>query len=132
MKEVKEWDGNPREMYVYDHDENQAVKATVHYIAPSNNDYPVFATIVKNNYKHSTLFKHCAEIEAEKQRLMTHKELARWLREKPNREYKCGDYENVNVHSVFVYGLLMEDEPVDKKIYVREGDEPWHVPLVVE
>lgn len=126
MKEVKEWDGNPREMRVWDDDEEE--RAIVVFIKPDfdSHYYPVVAW--HKDYDGVLSYKHCAEIE-EDERPMTHKELARWLREKPNREYKYGDYENVNVHSVFVYGLLMEDEPVDKKIYVREGDGEWKKPL---
>lgn len=127
VKEVTEWNGEPREMLVWNDDENKKEKRFVIFIEPSSNVFPYIRVITWDALTgNMVMFKHCAEIE---EQLMTHKELARWIREKPNREYKYGDYENVNVYSVFVYGLRMECEPVDKNIYVREGYGEWEKPL---
>ena len=77
---------------------------------------------------------HCAEIE--KTRRMTNKELSRWLREKPTREYK---YRNNGTNDGFVYyvysylSYLEEteaDEEVNASILIREDDGEWREPLV--
>lgn len=68
--------------------------------------------------------------EIEKQKRMTNKELSRWLREKPTREYK-----DTNNFSSIVYGnySYMETESFDKvpdNILIREDDGEWREPLV--
>ena len=73
-------------------------------------------------------FQHCAEIE--KQRRMTNKELARWMREKPTREAKC-TVDNY-IYSVHTYEENCGDEEVDKNMVIREDDGEWREPLVEE
>lgn len=60
-----------------------------------------------------------------KHRRMTNKELARWLREKPNRQCLISK----RVYGCYAYLESSEDEVVVDDIYVREGDEPWHIPV---
>lgn len=64
-----------------------------------------------------------------RQRLMTNKELSRWLAEKPNREVKSGNDADARVYHYTSYPLDKEDEEVDDDTYVREGDSPWFVPF---
>ena len=66
--------------------------------------------------------------EIEKQRRMTNKELSRWLREKPTREYKYlnSDY----ICSTFDYREYKQDEEVSVDMRIREDDGEWREPLV--
>lgn len=69
------------------------------------------------------------------QRLMTNKELARWLRNKPDRECKkcincVVDIWSISGHHDYSEGA--EDAPIDNDIYIRENDSPWFVPFVEE
>ena len=65
--------------------------------------------------------------EIEKQKRMTNKELSRWLREKPTREYKylTSDYICHN----YDYRETIQDTEVHEDIRIREGDEDWHIPI---
>lgn len=59
---------------------------------------------------------------------MTNKELSRWLREKPTREYK---FKN----SDFIYGEknyreIKQSDEVDSRVLIREDDSDWREPLV--
>ena len=131
MKEVtyEDWVKNPtpRMMWVWDVNEKDKVSRKVVYvvkIGPRN--YPVRATTDDDTDYEA--YRHCAEIE--KQRRMTNKELSRWLREKPTREYK---FKN----SDFVYGEknyreIDQDDEVKYDIFIREGDSDWREPLVEE
>lgn len=72
MKEVTEWDNNPREMWVWDDDEKEREKHKVIYILndeeqqvfkksyPDRNVFPVFAL---DNDNWSVKYRHCAEAE---------------------------------------------------------------------
>ena len=130
MKEVtyEEWQKNPtpRMMWVWDSIGDAKEQRKVIYISELGITYPIFAlTDDKLDTEH---FKYCAEIE--KQRRMTNKELSRWLREKPTREYK-----DTNNFSSIVYGnySYMETESSDKvpdNILIREDDGEWREPLV--
>ena len=125
----EEWLRNPtpRMMWVWDVNEKDKVRRKVVYVGkggPCN--YPVMATTDDDTEYENYL--HCAEIE--KQRRMTNKELSRWLREKPTREYK---FKN----SDFVYGEknyreIDQDDEVKYDIFIREGDSDWREPLVEE
>ena len=89
-------------------------------------------TIDDDNSDYET-YKHCAEIG--KQRRMTNKELSRWLRENPTREYRwkndgCG-YGNY-VYNNHAYFEGCADEEVDNSIVIREDDGEWREPLVGE
>lgn len=123
MKEVthEDWLKNPtpRMMWVWDNDEDAAVQLKVIYLSKEDITYPVIA--LTDNETATYRYKHCAEIE--KQRRMTHKELASWLREKPTREFK---YSN----SIYTYDEYCEDEEVPEDIRIREDDGEWREPLV--
>lgn len=130
MKEVTydEWQKNPtpRMMWVWDSNENVKQQRKVIYFLDPGISYSVLAlTEDKIDTEH---FKHCAEIEELKTRRMTHKELARWLREKPTREYKylTSDY----ICSTFDYREYKQDEEVSEDMRIREDDGEWHEPLV--
>ena len=128
MKEVtyEDWQKNPtpRMMWVWDSFENDKKQRKVIYISELGISYPILAlTEDKLDTEH---FKHCAEIE--KQRRMTNRELSRWLREKPTREYKylTSDY----TCSTFDYREYVRDEEVHEDIRIREDDGEWREPLV--
>lgn len=59
---------------------------------------------------------------------MTNKELSRWLREKPTREFKY----NVgrSVYSVHNYDEDCGDDEVREDTVIREDDGEWREPLV--
>ena len=126
MKEVtyEDWQKNPtpRMMWVWDDYEEDRKKLKVIYF--SKEMYPVVSVTLDD--KQTEHFMHCAEIE--KQSRMTNKELSRWLREKPTREYK---FKN----SDFVYGEknyreIEQDDEVKYDIFIREDDGEWREPLV--
>ena len=130
MKEVtyEDWQKNPtpRMMWVWDSIGDAKVQRKVIYISELGISYPIFAlTDDKLNTEH---FKHCAEIG--KQRRMTNKELSRWLREKPTREYKylTSDY----ICNTFDYREYVQDEEVHEDMRIREDDGEWQEPLVEE
>lgn len=133
MIEVTEWDGKTREMWVWNSEEDNKSKKLVVYIKKQKGFvYPV-VTVSQVNGVIDT-FMHCAEIEdtdieVPQPRRMTSKELARWLNEKPSREWKCSA-SNI-VHHEYTY---FEDgnSAVEDNVLVRDGDEPWHMPNVVE
>ena len=127
MKEVtyEDWQENstPRMMWVWNEDEMYKVKRKVAYVVKNN--YARVVTIDDDDSDYEP-YNHCAEIE--KQRRMTNKELSRWLREKPTREYKFKS-------SDFVYGEknyreIDQDDEVKYDIFIREGDSDWREPLV--
>ena len=128
MKEVtyEDWQKNPtpRMMWVWNDDVENKEKIKVAYVLNNGCTYRVLS-IVDEDSAFET-FKHCAEIE--KQRRMTNKELARWLRENPTREYKylTSDY----VCSAFDYREYKQDEEVDVDFRIREDGGEWREPLV--
>ena len=128
MKEVtyEDWQKNPtpRMMWVWNDDVENKEKIKVAYVLNNGRTYRVLS-IVDEDSAFET-FKHCAEIE--KQRRMTNKELSRWLREKPTREYKylTSDY----ICSTFDYREYKQDEEVDVDMRIREDDSEWREPLV--
>ena len=130
MKEVtyEDWQKNPtpRMMWVWDSMGDAKEQRKVVYISELGISYPIFAlTEDKLNTEH---FKHCAEIEEPKTRRMTNKELSRWLREKPTREWK---YKNgVTVYGYYGYEEKCENEEVLNNILIREDDSEWREPLV--
>ena len=127
MKEVtyEDWQKNPtpRMMWVWDDNPANAVKSKVVYFSGEKLEYPVI--IVTFDETAELRFKHCAEIE--KQRRMTNKELARWLREKPTREMRY----NFDEHTYCYYTYIESDcdEEVNG-ILIREDDGEWREPLV--
>lgn len=132
MKEVTEWDNNPREMWVWDDNVHNRKKVFVVNILQDKMtlEHIVKAVVYNPDANRMLIFnyKHCAEIK--ERRCMTNKELSRWLREKPNRECKYGDDPHTTVCHSFRYCLDEEDDEVEDGWYVREGDEPWHEPLI--
>ena len=128
MKEVtyEDWQKNPtpRMMWVWNDDVENKEKIKVAYVLNNGRTYRVLS-IVDEDSAFET-FKHCAEIE--KQRRMTNKELARWLRENPTREYKylTSDY----ICNAFEYKEYKQDEEVDVDILIREDYGEWRKPLV--
>ena len=130
MKEVthEDWQKNstPRMMWVWDSNKKTKEQRKIIYISKLNIPYPVFALTGDN--KSIEHFRHCAEIE--KQRRMTNRELSRWLREHPSREYKyqTSDY----IYSAFNYRECKQDEEVHKDIRIREDGGEWREPLVAD
>lgn len=131
MKEVtyEEWQKNPtpRMMWVWNSKVEDKEKAKViHILSNGVCVYPILTiTDIDDDYE---TYKHCAEIEEPKTRRMTNKELSRWLREKPTREYKyltsnfiCCDYD---------YRVENQDKEVHEDILIREDDGEWREPLV--
>ena len=125
MKEVtyEDWQKNPtpRMMWVWNSNVENKVQAKVIYVIRSD-EYPV----ITDNDVDLLRYKHCAEIE--KQRRMTHKELSRWLRKKPTREWKW-TFERC-ICSVYDYDEQHADKEVSKNIRIREDDSEWREPLV--
>ena len=126
MKEVtyEDWQKNPtpRMMWVWNSNVENKVLAKVIYVIKSD-AYSVI-TLTDNDVD-LLRYKHCAEIE--KQRLMTNKELSRWLREKPTREWK---YKDGVVYCYCSYEEKQANEEVHKDIVIREDDGEWKEPLV--
>ena len=131
MKEVtyEDWQKKPtpRMMWVWDDKVGDKVKRKVVYFNENKHaHYPIIA--LSENSAMSVDYKHCAEIEALKTRRMTNKELSRWLREKPTREYKylTSDY----ICSTFDYREYKQDEEVSVDMRIREDGSEWREPLV--
>ena len=130
MKEVtyEDWQKNPtpRMMWVWNSTVECKVKRMVLFLTERNPSHPV-VVLTSDNITCAN-YKHCAEIEEPKTRRMTYKELSRWLREKPTREYRyitsnfiCCDYD---------YREENQDKEVHEDILIREDDSEWKEPLV--
>ena len=131
MKEVtyEDWQKNPtpRMMWVWDDNaEKEKVKRKVVYILSGVRGRKQNVITLYTDESCTYAYAHCAEIE--KQRRMTNKELARWLRENPTREYKylTSDY----ICSTFDYREYKQDEEVSEDMRIREDDSEWREPLV--
>lgn len=130
MKEVTydDWQKNPtpRMMWVWcNEDEEKKMRKVVYILSGTKGKkYNVLTVADKETY--TTAYMHCAELE--KQRLMTYKELARWLREKPTREWKL-TFDGY-IHSNFTYDEDAADMACWDAIVVREDDGEWREPLV--
>ena len=135
MREVtyEDWQKNPtpRVMWVWNEDEMYKVKRKVVHVL--RNNLARVITIDDDNSDYEP-YKHCAEIE--KQRRMTNKELSRWLREKPTREYKYRNNGINNGFGYYVYSYLsyLEETAADKEvnasILIREDDSEWREPTI--
>lgn len=133
MKEVtyEDWLKNPtpRMMWIWDDKEENKIKRKVIYFVENKDvSHPVIVLSCDGTITAS--FKHCAEIE--NQRLMTHRELARWLSEKPFREFKYGRNTYCPIYSSHTYTEDEASKEVDKNILIRENDGEWKVPLIEE
>lgn len=136
MKEVtyEEWIKNPtpRIMWVWEDDVKDMVKRKVVYVIKGGpRKYPVRVTT--NDDTDYEAYRHCAEIEEPepKTRRMTHKELSRWLRENPTREF----VDSKGSKLIFCYHTYSEAEAskeVPKVFLIRENDGEWREPLVEE
>ena len=131
MKEVtyEDWQKNPtpRMMWVWDvKDKDKVKRKVIYFIENKHARYPILTlspdAVILAGYK------HCAEIEEPKTRRMTNKELARWIRENPTREWR---YMNgVTVYGYYGYEEKCENEEVINNILIREDDGGWREPLV--
>lgn len=131
MKEVtyEDWQKNPtpRVMWVWDDKVGDKVKRKVIYFNENKHaHHPIVALTSDGNT--SVSYKYCAEIEEPKTRRMTHKELSRWLREKPTRD--CKYLNSEYIFSTFEYREYMQDEEVSEGIRIREDNGEWREPLV--
>ena len=131
MKEVtyEDWQKNPtpRVMWCWNSNVKDKIQAKViSVVKPVACCYPVLS-IMRDDVGYDT-FLHCAEIE--KQRRMTNKELARWLREKPTRELKYNNSGDDYVYSFYGYKECHADEEVNDITLIREDDGEWQEPLV--
>ena len=131
MKEItyEEWWRNPtvRMMWVWNSKVEDKVKRMVLFLTERNPSHPV--VVLTSDNITTANYKHCAEIE--KQRRMTNKELARWLREKPTRECtRRNDSDDRLVYSINTYFEICANEEVDDCILIREDDSEWREPLM--
>lgn len=131
MKEVtyEEWQKNPtpRMMWVWDSKvEDKAKRKVIYFIEDKKAHYPI--VVLTESGTVSVGFQHCAEIEEPKTRRMTNKELARWLREKPTREWKYTI--DSRIYTSYIYEEDGADIDCWNEIVVREDDGEWREPLV--
>ena len=132
MKELthEDWQKNPtpRMMWVWDDDACNKVKRKVIYVGEQDMTYPVI-TLTKNESVDSR-YKHCAEIA--KTRRMTNKELSRWLRENPTREYKYRTAEDKDSFVYWYHSYIEREasEEVMEEVLIRENDGEWQEPLI--
>ena len=129
MKEVtyEDWQKNPtpRMMWVWDDKDKDKVKRKVIYFNENKHaHYPIIA--LSEDAVISVNYKHCAEVK--KSRRMTYKELSRWLREKPTREYTCSYKEYIG--NWCGYTVYNQDNEVTEDVVIREDDGEWREPLV--
>ena len=131
MKEViyEDWKKNstPRVMWCWNSNVENKVRVKVIYVI-NHDTYPVI-TLTDNDVD-LLRYKHCAEIEEPKTRRMTNKELSRWLRGKPTREYKY--LTSAYICNTFDYREYKQDEEVHEDMRIREDDGEWREPLVEE
>ena len=131
MKEVtyEDWQKNPtpRMMWVWDvKDKDKVKRKVIYFIENKMAHYPIVA--LSPDAVISAGYKHCAELEEPKTRRMTNKELARWIRENPTREWR---YMNgVTVYGYYGYEEKCENEEVPNNILIREDGGEWREPLV--
>ena len=132
MKELthEDWMKNttPRVMWVWDSNETSKKKRKVIYVSEYAMAHPVIA--LTDNEATESRYMHCAEIE--KTRRMTNKELSRWLREKPTREFKYNHCDDNCIHSYLYYCESNADKEVDESVLIRENDGEWREPLIEE
>lgn len=128
MKELtyNDWLKNPvpRNMWVWDSNESKKVQRKVIYFLDPKLSYPI--VVLLEDGISTDNFKHCAEIG--KQRRMTYKELSRWLRENPTREYR---YTTSNyIFTSSDYRENNKNKEVHEDMRIRENDGEWKEPLI--
>ena len=133
MKEVtyEDWLKNPtpRMMWIWDDKEEDKIKRMVVYFNKNKHaHYPIIA--LSEDAVITVLYKHCAEIEEPKTRRMTNKELSRWLREKPTREYKRFKSDDALISYYHNYIERTANEEIEDSVLIREDDGDWKEPLV--
>ena len=132
MKELtyEDWQKNPtpRLMWVWDSSESNKKQRKVIYFLYPKLAYPIVA--LSDDGTATANFKHCGEIE--KHRRMTNKELSRWLREKPTREYKYSDCISCSVCVSLAYPEDYGDREVRNDIVIREDYGEWKEPIIEE
>lgn len=132
MKEVtyEDWQKNPipRMMWVWDNDESEKKKRKVIYVLSGVKGKKYNVLTVADKETCTTAYTHCAEIE--KQRRMTHKELSRWVREKPMREFKMSECTDTVISCFYSYVEDCADKEIDGRFLIREDDGEWREPLV--
>ena len=132
MKEVtyEDWQKNPipRMMWVWDNDESEKKKRKVVYVLSGVKGKKYNVLTVSDKEINTVAYTHCAELE--KQRRMTNKELSRWLREKPTREFKMSERTDTVVSCFYSYIEDHANEEIDKRFLIREDDGEWREPLV--
>ena len=130
MKELtyEDWLKNPtpRNMWVWDSDENSKLQRKVIYFLSPKLTFPVVALF--DDELDTENFKHCAEIE--KPRRMTYQELSWWLSDKPHREYRYKD--NDFVFRILDYKESKQKEEVTDRFLIRENGGEWEEPLIEE
>ena len=127
----EEWLKNPtpRMMWVWDVNEKDKVRRKVVYVVKGGpRNYPVRATTDDDTDYEA--YRHCAEIEEPKTRRMTNKELSRWLREKPTREYKRFKSDEALISYYHNYIERTANEEIEDSVLIREDDGDWKEPLV--
>ena len=127
----EEWLRNPtpRMMWVWDVNEKDKVQRKVVYVVKGGpRNYPVRTTT--NDDTDYEAYRHCAEIEEPKTRRMTNKELSRWLREKPTREYKRFKSDDALISYYHNYIERTANEEIEDSVLIREDDGDWKEPLV--
>ena len=130
MKEVtyEDWQKNPtpRMMWCWGTTEENKVQRKVVYVVKDDICVcPVMTVIEERIYE---TYQHCAEIEEPKTRRMTNKELSRWLREKPTREWKYTI--DSRIYTSYIYEEDGADIDCWNEIVVREDGGEWREPLV--
>lgn len=132
MKEVtyEDWQKNPipRMMWVWDNDESEKKKRKVVYVLSGVKGKKYNVLTVADKETCTTAYVHCAEIE--KQQRMTNKELSRWVREKPTREFKMSECTDTVVSCFYSYVEDCADKEIDERFLIREDDGEWREPLV--
>ena len=97
------------------------------YISEYDVKYPVI--VLCDNGEGTHVYMYCAEIE--KQRRMANKELSRWLRLNPTREFKY-DRQCDRVYYSYNYYDSESNKEVDPELVIRENDGEWREPLAEE
>lgn len=108
----------PKEMLVWDEDDDEPKIREVWGIAPSlaSQRYPVMGTV--------TNYKHCAEIPEPKR--ATNRELSKWI-----TQYGELTYDLNTVYHEFSYNEPDRENPVTNGIFIRKWeDTDWHEPTV--